>query len=321
MKFNKKALALIFFLIIPFSNDYFINPTIFPSESIELKLLDVDSPADRILDISYLFAHGFNDIHIENDRYRRIANDVIYIESSTPKNKPRYIVTQSLIKGIWEHLKFKAIFAKVKISIFDRTSGEVILSWAAPISGWPGDKTGSKLANLMQISKKNDLNKVIKSINTTSKLIISKELRQLSSLELEKLYKESTCSDKLEITSNKQVDSHSTLVSSEWRFRLPRNFREITCNKNGIFISASWQPEDLYLIWLDNDGSFKLSSYVKAIRTKLGGGYYPSKLMGVELNENHLIAHRVFYKKVYSPDQWIIDKEIEYTIPIINSQL
>lgn len=323
MKFNKKALVLvlIFLLILVSNNDYFTNPIIVSSESIELKLQDVDSPADRILDISYLFAHGFNDIHIENDRYRRIASDVIYIELSTKENKPRYLVTQSLIKGIWEHLKLKTVFSKVKISIFDRNSGETILSWAVPATGWSGDKTGKKLAELMQISKKYDLNKVIKSTNSTSELIFSKELRELSSIELDELYKENTCSDKLKVTSNKLIDSHSMLVASEWRFRLPRNLREITCNQSGIFISSSWQPEDLYLIWLNNDGTFKFSSYVTAKRTKLGGSYYPSKLLSVEFNGDKLLAHRVFFKNIDGKNQWVIDKEIKYTIPIKNSLL
>jgi hypothetical protein len=321
MKFNKKTLVLIFLLIIAFSNDYFINPIIHPSESIELKLKDVNSPADRILDLNYLFAHGFNDVHIQNDRYRRIANDVIYIESSTQENKPRYIVTQSLIKGVWEHFKLKTILAKVKISIFDRKSGKVILSWAVPRSGWPGDKTSKKLAELMQISKKDDLKKVLKSTNSTSEIIVSKALRELSSIELEELYKENTCTDKLKVTSNKLIDSHSMLVASEWRFRLPRNFRGITCNQNVIFISSAWQPEDLYLIWLDNEGTFKLSSYVTAKRTKLGGGYYPSKLLSVEFNDNKLLAHRVFFKNIDGQNLWVIDKEIKYTIPIKNSLL
>lgn len=295
------------------------NVEIDRSESIELQILEADSPADRVLSLGYALAHGFNDIHIESNRYYRVAREVIYIEPSTEESKPRYLVTQSPINSLFDRIKLKSVFSKFQISVFDRNTGSIILRWASPTSGWPGDKTAKKLAKLFKVSKNPDLNTVAVNEDAMVKLTVTNSLIKLSSAELKVMYKEDSCSGKVTVTSGSELDTNSTLVATDWQFRLPKNFRGITCNENGIFISAAWQPEDLDLIWLDHSGKLKHSSYVRAERTKLGGGYYPSKLISAELQGTNLIVHRAFFKNISKANEWAIDKELEYLIPLNNS--
>ena len=108
-------------------------------------------------------------------------------------------------------------------------------------------------------------------------------------------------------------------MSSNWQLRLPRDFKGLLCNEKGIFISSAWHPEDLDLIWLDYDGKLNMSTYVRAKRTKLGGGHYPSKLISAAFKSGSLVVHRAFFKKHSSTNEWSIDKEIEYIIPTDNS--
>ena len=123
------------------------NQEIKSSESIELVRLGVSSPSDWVLSLGYALAHGFNEIHVDNIKYHRIAREVVYIEPSTEQNKPRYLVTQSPASA-WDRIKLVSLFSATKISILDRKTGKIILSWAAPISGWPGDKTAQKIAEI-----------------------------------------------------------------------------------------------------------------------------------------------------------------------------
>ena len=295
------------------------NVEIDSSESIELQILEADSPADWILSLDYALAHGFNDIHIESNRYYRVAREVIYIEPSTEENKPRYLVTQSPINNFLDRIKLKSAFSKFQVSVFDRNAGSIILRWAAPTSGWPGDKTAKKLAELFKVSISPDLNAVAVNKDAMAKRAVTNSLVKLQPAELEAMYKKDSCSGKVIITSDSELDTNSTLVATDWQFRLPKNFRGIMCNENGIFISGAWQPEDLDLIWLDHSGKLERSSYVRAERTKLGGGYYPSKLISAELQGSNLIVHRAFFKNISKANEWAIDKELEYLIPLNNS--
>lgn len=297
--------------------DSLSNAKMEPTESIELQRLGVESHSDWVLSLGYALAHGFNDIHIENYRYRRVAREVVYIEPSTEQNKPRYLVTQSPT-SIYDRISHFSILAKNKISVFDRKSGKTILQWAAPIDGWPGDKTAKRLAALMSVPKEPNLNSVKANNRASSKIEESVGFNELTTEELKYLTANSSCNGKLDLTFDDSLYLKS-LVSSNWQLRLPRDFNSMLCTDEGVFISSAWQPEDLDLIWLSYDGKLEMSTYIKVQRTKLGGEHYPSTIVSAYSKGEDLIVRRAFFKQINSGNKWALDKEIEYTIPLINS--
>lgn len=293
------------------------NAELGPTVSIELKRLDAESPSGWVLSLEYALAHGFNDIHLENNRFRRVAREVVYITPSTEKNKPRYLVTEEST-SILDRIRFLSLFANKKITVFDRKTEKTILNWPAPVGGWPGDKTAKRLAELVNVPSEPDLNALILNDRAISKVIENTNSSVLTSTELNQLSAYSSCNGKIELAFDGNQYFRS-IVSSNWQLLLPRDFNGMLCTDKGVFISSAWQPEDLDLIWLAYDGTLKMSVYVKANRTKLGGEHYPSTIVSAHAKGDQLVVRRAFFKQSNSINEWALDKEIEYIIPLFDS--
>lgn len=317
---NKLSLAILSILFISGCDQDIEIPVSAPASSIEIERLHGDSPQDWVFSLGYALAHGFSDIHIEGNRYHRVDRGVVYIENSEDSPLPRYLITESRLDSFWERLQSMSFSERTNIKVTDRKTGKMILNWNAPVSGWPGDQTGKKLAELLRVQKPNFLKININEKASTNEFH-TQQLTDLPPNKVRELLTSAPCLGKLKSVEEKRIDHKPIIKGDSWQIRTPQNFREALCNDHGIFINRAWHPEDLDLIWLQYDGKLKLISFIKGPKTKMGGEYYPSKLISIQLNGNAIIAHRAFIIQDRSSGNWKIDKEIKYTLPLKLSEL
>lgn len=206
------------------------------------------------------------------------------------------------------------LFSSRKIEVIDIDTNRVIASWPIPVQGWPGDITAKRVAELLKTPKRPEHAGFKINTNATSQALHTRKWQDLP--ELEQLLRLDTCEGKVRTISGGAVDQKPVLVAADWRLRLPQSYRNILCNEHGIFINSPYLPEHLDLIWLGYNGELRLSSYVEAEQTKIGGAYYPSVLVDIEVTDGNLVVHRLFLTRTEQEERWRIDKGISYSIPI-----
>ncbi|MBD3812536.1 MAG: hypothetical protein IE917_09985 [Betaproteobacteria bacterium] len=267
-----------------------------PINGFELETLGAAAYPDAVFGLGYAFSHGFHQVTLGEYQYTQEMRGIIFKQSASEQQKSQYIVQVDQTSSAEWPAVIKRFVSPGKVRIIDRRTQESIASMTIPRDGWPGDQVGKWLASMFHPDATHSKPTYeLTSPKAGVELIAPSSELHPNEIKNHLHYLTETCPASIGVAVGRFDHSGAEIRAPNWTMLTPYGFKQAVCIEEGVLVFASFNQEDLEVLWLTYDGEIKGRGFIRNKKLNLHFSHHLTRIVSARFVGKTLQVQQAYF--------------------------